>query len=204
MNARLETFCDGIFAIAITLLVLEIKVPPINSIHSYLDLRNELLAQWPSWFAFLLSFIALFIAWTNHHRFMTQLNRAKSSNAFLYIHALFILTICVYPFTTALLAEYLDTPFSSFPVFIYCFVNMIHAGSWVLLHHFTLHPVNLAKDEKTTKYISKTGKSIIYTVIFNATMCVLAFWLPMVAVTLTALAWIVYLVMGIVLSPITE
>jgi len=204
MYARLETFCDGVFAIVITLLILEIKVPPIHSVHSYLDLKHELLSQWPSWFAFLLSFIAMFIAWANHHRFMTQISHNKSSNVFLYIHALFILTICVYPFTTALLAEYLDTEFSTLPVFVYCFINMVHAGSWVLLHYFALHPQNLAKNEISTKYLSKTGKSIVYTVIFNALMCVLAFWFPLLSVTFTALAWVIYLVMGIVLSPIKE
>ena len=202
MNERLETFSDGIFAIAMTLLILEIKVPPVSSIHSFLGLKNELLAQWPSWFAFLLSFIAMFIAWINHHHFMAQLNRTKSSNAFLYIHGLFFLTICVYPFTTALLAEYLNTEFLTFPVFIYCFMNTVHAGSWVLIHHFALHPINLTKNEKAAKHISKTGKSIIYTVIFNLGMCIMAFWFPMTAVTLTALAWIVYLAMGIILSPI--
>lgn len=114
MNKRLETFCDGIFAIAITLLILEIKVPSIVSIHSSADLKHRLLFDWPSWFAFLLSFISMFIAWVNHHHFMKQISPEKTSNSFMYAHGLFVLTLIVYPFTTSLLAEYLNTPYLNF------------------------------------------------------------------------------------------
>ncbi|HEX7456860.1 MAG TPA: TMEM175 family protein [Ginsengibacter sp.] len=61
MSERLEPFCDGVFAIAITLLILEIKVPLKESIYPSSDLRHALETHWPSWFAFLLSFISLFI-----------------------------------------------------------------------------------------------------------------------------------------------
>lgn len=204
MNERLETFCDGIFAIAITLLILEIKVPPIKSIHSTAELGVQLLEDWPSWLAFLLSFISMFIAWTNHHHFIRQLDHEKTSNMFMYAHGLFILTICIYPFTTSLLAEYLNTPYVKFPVFVYCFMNMIHAASWVLLCHTALHPINLAKNEVKRKEIIATRRSIFYTVLFNMGMCILSLWLPIIAVSLTALAWLAYLVMGIVLTPVTE
>ena len=50
--------------------------------------------------------------------------------------------------------------------------------------------------------LKKTRQSILYTVAFNIIMCFLAFWFPVLAVCLTALAWIVYLIMGIVLTPI--
>jgi len=62
-NSRLEAFCDGIFAIAITLLILEIKVPELGEIGSAEHLAANLAAQWPSWFSFLLSFLTLLIAW---------------------------------------------------------------------------------------------------------------------------------------------
>ena len=202
MNTRLETFCDGIFAIAITLLILEIKVPVVDSISSADALKQELLSHWPSWFAFLLSFISLFIAWINHHHLIAQLREDRTSNIFMYTHGLFILTIIVFPFTTSLIAEYLDTPFAKFPVFIYCLLNVIHSFSWVLLTHSALHPVNLGADEAKTRFITDTRRKIMYTVIFNLAMCLLSFWLPMVALILTAMAWLVYLVMGIVLTPI--
>ena len=60
-TARLEAFSDGVFAIAITLLILEIKAPPAPSVHSIHEL-------WPSYFAFIYSFGAILIMWLNHHR----------------------------------------------------------------------------------------------------------------------------------------
>jgi len=55
-NARIEAFSDGVFAIAITLLILELKVPEHQNIHSVSDLWRALIQLWPSYFAFLLSF----------------------------------------------------------------------------------------------------------------------------------------------------
>ena len=105
---------------------------------------------------------------------------------------------------TSLLAEYLNTPYLKFPVLIYCFMNTVHAAAWVLICHCALKPIDLGSDPEKSKYIANTRKSISYTVIFNIVMCVLSFWLPLVAVVLTALAWLIYLMMGILLNPIAE
>lgn len=201
-NARLETFSDGVLAIAITLLVLEIKVPAADSIHSSAALRQALAANWSSWFAFGLSFMALFIAWTNHHRTLSMLD--KTSPAFIYAHGLLLFTIAVYPFVTALLAEYMDTDYARLPVFAYCFTNMVHAGAWVLVHHTALRPRDLTKNDVFHERVKTVRGTILYTVYFNAAMCILSFWLPLVALILTAMAWIFYLSMGIVLSPLED
>ena len=63
-TARIEAFSDGVFAIAITLLILEIKVPSV----AQGELAHQLLRQWPSYFAFLLSFLFIGVMWINHHR----------------------------------------------------------------------------------------------------------------------------------------
>lgn len=54
MNDRLETFCDGVFAIAITLLILKIKIPPLDSVHSVEDVWIAVGSLWPSFFALIL------------------------------------------------------------------------------------------------------------------------------------------------------
>ena len=199
-NQRLEAFCDGIFAIAITLLILDIRVPAIELIHSSGDLGHSLLTNWPSWLAFLLSFMSMFIAWVNHHHFIIQLN--KSSNIFIYANGFFLLTVIIYPFVTALLAQYLNTPYAKFPVAIYCFFTTIHGCAWVLIFQCALHPKDLTKNEATKKNVIGGRKGTIYSVFYNIAMCVLSFWYPMVAVILSAVAWLAYMIMGIVLSPI--
>jgi uncharacterized membrane protein len=62
---RIEAFSDGVFAIAITLLVLELKVPPDLKPHE--SLLRALLQSWPSYAAFLVSFATILIMWVNHH-----------------------------------------------------------------------------------------------------------------------------------------
>ena len=76
--ARLEMFSDGVFAIAITLLILEIKVPPLDSIHSVNDLVKALVHLWPSYFAFFYSFGGILIQWILHHNTFNHLDKASS------------------------------------------------------------------------------------------------------------------------------
>ena len=64
---RIEAFSDGVFAIAITLLILEIKVPHGAEGHGSQDLLHALLGFWPTYFAYLLSFVMIGIYWANHH-----------------------------------------------------------------------------------------------------------------------------------------
>src|SRR5215831_7424854 len=99
-NARIEAFSDGVYAIAITLLVLEINVPAVDAIHSVSDLWRELLRLWPSFFAFLLSFGFTLISWINHHNTFNLIN--KSSQDFFYTNGFLLLGVVLVPFSTAL------------------------------------------------------------------------------------------------------
>jgi uncharacterized membrane protein len=101
-TTRLEAFSDGVFAIAITLLVLEIHVPEPGSGES---LGHELLAQWPSYAAFVVSFLTIGIIWINHHAMVRRLRQADHS--ILIWNLLLLMTVSVLPFTTALMAAYL-------------------------------------------------------------------------------------------------
>src|SRR5215212_10288790 len=93
---RLEAFSDGVFAIAITLLILEIKVPPIDSVHSINDLVNALVHLWPSYFAFVYSFGGILVQWIIHHNTFCHLN--KTSRPFLYTNGFLLITIVFFPF----------------------------------------------------------------------------------------------------------
>src|SRR5258707_7291898 len=101
-TARVEAFSDGVFAIAITLLVLDLKVPrDVPADH----LAAELLRSWPSYGAFLVSFATIGIMWLNHHRLFTLIHRVD--HALLVLNGLLLLTVTVVPFPTSLLAAYL-------------------------------------------------------------------------------------------------
>jgi uncharacterized membrane protein len=101
-TARVEAFSDGVFAIAITLLILGIQVPP-HTAHG--ALRGALFNLWPSYLAFLASFMTIGVMWLNHHRLFTLIN--KNDDGLIAINLLLLLGITWLPFPTALLAEHL-------------------------------------------------------------------------------------------------
>ena len=100
-KARLEAFSDGVFAVAITLLVIEIAVPTGE------DLWHQLKEEWPSFAAFFVSFWVIGIIWVNHHGVLDHLKRAN--RGVLYLNLLLLMTVVFIPFSTALLAEHLKS-----------------------------------------------------------------------------------------------
>lgn len=108
-TARVEAFSDGVFAIAITLLILEIRVPTHDALAERgVPLARALLEQWPSYFAFLTSFLTIGIMWLNHHRLFTLIRRAD--HTLILLNLLLMLGVTFVPFPTALLAEHLTGP----------------------------------------------------------------------------------------------
>ena len=104
-TVRIEAFSDGVFAIAITLLVLGIKVPAARDVGAAGSLGTALIKLWPHYLAFVTSFITIFAKWVNHHRMFSFIQR--TDHPFLYWNGLLLLFITFMPFPTALLAEYL-------------------------------------------------------------------------------------------------
>lgn len=107
-TARVEAFSDGVFAIAITLLVLEFKVPHLPHGASGSELFRALLDLWPSMVAFLGSFGAILIMWINHHGLFRLIHKIDSP--FLFANGFMLLMVTFVPFPTAVLAEYLGRP----------------------------------------------------------------------------------------------
>ena len=103
-TARVEAFSDGVFAIAITLLILEIKIPPAGSG----ILAKQLLRQWPSYLSFVTSFAFIGIMWINHHRLFTHIRQCD--DLLLILNLLLLLGVTFVPFPTAVLAEHLRGP----------------------------------------------------------------------------------------------
>jgi uncharacterized membrane protein len=100
-TARLETFADGVFAIAATLLILNVDAQiPRNA----QDLGAQLTHIWPSYVAYAASFVTIGIMWVNHHTIMSQVD--KTDRRFLIANIGLLLCIAFFPFTTRLVAEH--------------------------------------------------------------------------------------------------
>lgn len=100
-KVRVEAFSDAVFAIAITLLVLEINVPDGPSGTLWHDLKD----QWPSYAAYLVSFFVIGIIWINHHGIFEHIT--KVDYGVLYINLAVLASVAFLPFPTALLADHL-------------------------------------------------------------------------------------------------
>ena len=99
-TSRLEAFSDGVFAIAATLLVLELRVPAEST-----DLGGALLRLWPAYAAYLVSFLTIGIIWVNHHTLLEHCKRVD--RRFLYLNLLLLIAVGIVPFPTALVGQYI-------------------------------------------------------------------------------------------------
>jgi uncharacterized membrane protein len=102
MNTRrLEAFSDGVIAVAITLLVLDLTVPPHG-----VQLAQHLGREWPKFAAFVVSFLTIGIIWINHHAALLRLR--ETDHVILILNLLVLMSICLLPFATALIASNLQ------------------------------------------------------------------------------------------------
>ena len=109
----METFSDGVFAIAATLLVLEFSVDVSNGA----DLGTQLLHLWPSYLAYVTSFVTIGIIWMNHHWCVSTM--ARVDRTLLFVNILLLLTVAFLPFPTKLVAEFLQKPGEQTAVYAY-------------------------------------------------------------------------------------
>jgi uncharacterized membrane protein len=116
-TGRTEAFSDGVFAIAITLLILEIVVRVPHEPAGGEELRRELAHLWPSYLAYLASFLTIGVMWLNHHRLFTLI--AKFSEGLGTYNLMLLLGVTWVPFPTALLAAQLLAPGQSVAAIVY-------------------------------------------------------------------------------------
>ena len=114
---RLEAFSDGVFAIAITLLVLEIRVPPADDLADPQRLVTALAGLWPSYLGYVISFVTIGIMWANHHNLFGL--TANVSHGLILANLLLLMGVGFVPFPTALLAATLGGPSGQIGVLVY-------------------------------------------------------------------------------------
>jgi uncharacterized membrane protein len=196
-NARLETFCDGVFAIALTLLIIDIKIPATKEINSTSSFWQALEDIVPSILAFVISFAIILITWVNHHNAFKLAN--KSSPAFNYANGLLLLSVVFIPFPTSLIGEYILTDHAAPAVILYNLVLLLQSLGWILICTAGLNG-NLGKSEKAIREIRKNRRYAYFSALCYSILTVLSVWIPVSVFILTVLLWVLWLVMGINLA----
>ena len=168
-KGRLEAFSDGVLAIIITIMVLELKVPHGNDLISLEPL-------WPVFLSYVLSFVNIGIYWNNHHHMMHAVHKVTGGVMWTNIHLLFWLSL--FPFATGWMGE---NHFSTIPVVLYGAVSMMAGVAYYFLAHclVSVH----GKDSTIGKAIGKDRKGILSIIIYAAAIA-LAFIDPLIAVSL--------------------
>jgi uncharacterized membrane protein len=189
-NTRLEAFCDGVFAIALTLLIIDIKIPAAEGIGTTRELWLALRHLGPSIFAFVLSFAIILITWVNHHRFFRLVN--KSSGAFVYANGFLLLTVVFMPFPTGLVGEYLLTDHVAPAVVIYNSVTAVQAVAWILVSGAALRN-RLVKDERSTVLVRDSRRNGFVALAIYSLLAFIALWFPLTIAIVTTMLWAYWL-----------
>ena len=196
-NERLEVFCDGVFAIAITLLIIEIHVPSPENIHNTAEFWLALKHLAPSIFAFVLSFKVILITWVNHHNGMKLVN--KSSPSFIYANGFLLLTVVFLPFPTALLGQFILTDHAAPAVILYNLTLFFQAVAWNMIFNTALNG-QFGKNEKATQVIRQYNSYGYFACALYLLFAILAIWIPLAIAVLTVVTWIFWLGLGIKLK----
>jgi uncharacterized membrane protein len=152
-KTRLEAFSDGVFAIAITLLVL------VFLEHGYTaeDLGHELLHEWTSYLAYVLTFVTIGIVWVNHHTLIGHF--ARVDRTFLYLNVFFLIPVVFLPFPTQLLARYLRTDGGEAAALVYGFTMVVMALCFNALWHYGSRGRRLLRDDVEEREVSGISRS---------------------------------------------
>jgi TMEM175 potassium channel family protein len=162
-KTRVEAFSDGVFAIAITLLVLTVAQP-----RTYQNLAHELASQWPSLAAYVVSFAVIGIMWINHHSVFTHLEHVD--RGLLYLNLLLLMTIAFLPYPTGVLGEALAKGQGTrTAAVVYGVVMALNAYAWSGLwlyasRHRRLLRAHFPEEERQTATLLFTLGVLFYTI----------------------------------------
>ena len=176
-TARLETFSDGVFAIAATLLVLEIGVSSSD------ELGHALLHIWPSYLAYITSFVTIGIIWMNHHHTVSLI--ARTDRTMLFINNLLLLTIAFLPFPTKLVADYLRDPGEQAAALAYAGTLVVMAILHQVWWQYARRNRRLIADETPDSALRAVDRAYQPGVPMYAAVFVVAFFSPLAAVFFT-------------------
>ena len=151
-KSRLEAFADGVFAIAATLLILNVTV-------SGAPLARELVQIWPSYAAYAVSFLTIGIIWVNHHTVLGQI--ARVDRLFLFLNVLFLMFVAFIPFPTRLLAVYINSPDARAASVAFGVTLTITAIFFNLLWRYAATGRRLLREDADEQLVEGIGRSYL-------------------------------------------
>ncbi len=186
-STRAEAFSDGVFAIAITLLVLDLRVPVTSG------LARSLLHAWPQYFAYVVSFLTIGIMWMNHHTILGHV--ARVDRPLLVLNLLLLMGVVVIPFPTSLVAESLQRGAGEAAAAVTYGLVMIaisagFAGLWI---YVTTHAEALGAPLPKDTLRQSIPRFTLGGAVYVAGTVIAAFWSPLAGLAIFGLLALYYL-----------
>jgi uncharacterized membrane protein len=192
-TSRVEAFSDGVFAIALTLLILGIKVPDLNILNTNERLYQALIKLWPSFFAFIISFATILIMWINHHGFFKYLRKIDTS--FLFANGFLLLMVTFINFPTALVSRYFGTTAFNTAAAFYCGSMVLINVAYNTLWFTSAYKRKLLKDSISDALIFKIRNAYMISFVIYLALFGISFFFPLVSLLLCFSFWIFWLVL---------
>ncbi|WP_375445231.1 TMEM175 family protein [uncultured Fibrella sp.] len=186
-TTRVEAFSDGVFAIAVTLLVLEVKVPHVPEQAPASLLWRELARQWPSYIALISSFFTVLIMWTNHHSIFKMI--VSTNSRFMFANGFLLLMVSLVPFPTALIAEYIQAESASVACAVYAGMFVIIAFAYSLLWEVALRS-KLVSSTIPAPVIRATSRNGVVGITAYAVATAAAFFSPYLSLGICTALWL--------------
>jgi uncharacterized membrane protein len=176
-TGRFETYSDGVFAIAATLLVLSF------SVESGTDLGKQLLHLWPSYLAYATSFLTIGIIWMNHH-YCTE-TIARADRTLMFLNLLLLLTVAFLPFPTRLVAQYLQKDGEQAAVYAYDATFVVMAVIYNVWWRYASNGRRLIDEAVPDSALRAINRAFAPGVPMYASTFLVAIWSPLASVALT-------------------
>ena len=199
-NLRLEALCDAVFAIAMTLLILDIRLTSTENLASASALWRAIQQLTPAIAAFVVSFGIILITWVNHWSALKLVNR--SSVSFLYANGFLLLTVVALPFPTGLVGEFLWTDHAAPAVVLYDAVLAAQALGWILVGGTALRN-HLTPDANAAARLRRNTRHGYAALGLYSLLGVMAVWFPFTSAIVTAVTWMFWLALSIRADPKT-
>ncbi len=187
--ARLEMLSDGVFAIAITLLGLELKVPTPESLEES-SLLQVLAEHWHTYLAVVTSFFTILVVWLNHHGCILALRRINVS--FIVSNGVLLLAVICFPFATGLVGEYLNSPHARIAAAIYAGVCLLSNIGFNLMWGAAARGRGLVRDELPDPILRAIRRNALLGGLAYFIAVVGAFLSPYLALGICTALWITW------------
>jgi uncharacterized membrane protein len=195
-TSRLEAFADGIFAIAATLLILDVSVDAPDA-----RLGTALVHAWPEYAAYAVSFLTIGIMWINHHEVMRQVGRADRT--FLALNIVLLTTIAFVPFPTRLVADHLRDAGAQAAALTYGCTMVAEATCWAAVWFYAASGRRLIAAEADERHVNGITRAFVPGVPTYLAATLVALWSPHVALALFAAIAVFYLLESSLLARTT-